>query len=152
MKELERFKDILDAEVEAARILDETQTERNQLLQHAQAKVSEAQTQVFRSSSTSDAPGLEKKLHRHFLREQVNKVNPRKEFFRIGLPAIREELEQLGVETQWTMSAKALEFKETQRIEQQITENPAIAAEWTRHQLEVEEAIEQSEEEALVSA
>lgn len=101
---------------------------------------------------SDDAPGLEKQLHRHFLREQVNKVNPRKEFFRIGLPAIRAELEQLGVETQWTMSAKALEFKETLRIEQQIIENPAIAAEWTRHQLEVEEAIEQSEEEALASA
>ncbi|MFI7885959.1 DUF4041 domain-containing protein [Pseudomonas juntendi] len=98
---------------------------------------------------SDDAPGLEKQLYRHFLREQVNKVNPRKEFFRIGLPAIRAELEQLGVETQWTMSAKALEFKETQRIEQQIIDNPAIAAEWTRHQLEVEEAIEQSEEEAL---
>lgn len=101
---------------------------------------------------SDDAPGLEKQLHRHFLREQVNKVNPRKEFFRIGLPAIRAELEKLGVETQWTMSAKALEFKETQRIEQQIIENPAIAAEWTRHQLEVEEAIEQSEVEALASA
>jgi hypothetical protein len=101
---------------------------------------------------SDDAPGLEKQLHRHFLREQVNKVNPRKEFFRIGLPAIRAELELLGVETQWTMSAKALEFKETQRIEQQIIENPAIAAEWTRHQLEVEDAIEQSEEEALASA
>ncbi|MNJ35596.1 hypothetical protein D3C77_303460 [compost metagenome] len=101
---------------------------------------------------SDDAPGLEKQLHRHFLREQVNKVNPRKEFFRIGLPAIRAELEELGVETQWTMSSKALEFKETQRIEQQILENPAVAAEWTRHQLEVEEAIELSEEEALASA
>jgi hypothetical protein len=101
---------------------------------------------------SDDAPGLEKKLHRHFLREQVNKVNPRKEFFRIGLPAIRSELEDLGVETLWTMSAKALEYKETQRIELQILENPAIAAEWTQHQLEVEEAIEHSEEEALASA
>lgn len=101
---------------------------------------------------SDDAPGLEKKLHRHFLREQVNKVNPRKEFFRIGLPAIRSELEELGVETQWTMSAKSLEFKETKRIEQQIIDSPAIAAQWTRHQLEVEETIEQSEEDALATA
>ncbi|MNL32480.1 hypothetical protein D3C87_1543370 [compost metagenome] len=101
---------------------------------------------------SDDAPGLEKKLHRHFLREQVNKVNPRKEFFRIGLPVIRAELEDLGVETLWTMSAKALEYKETQRIELQILENPAIAAQWTQHQLEAEEAIEHSEEEALASA
>ncbi|MNJ77053.1 hypothetical protein D3C77_744650 [compost metagenome] len=68
------------------------------------------------------------------------------------MPAIRAELKELGVETQWTMSAKALEFKETQRIDQQIVENPAIAAEWTRHQLEVEKTIELSEEEALASA
>ncbi|WP_190306042.1 hypothetical protein [Pseudomonas oryziphila] len=39
------------------------------------------------------------------------------------------------------MNAKALEFRETQRIEQQIIENPAIAAEWTRHQIAAEEAI-----------
>lgn len=64
---------------------------------------------------------------------------------------IRTELEQLGVETQWTMSAKALEFRETLRIEQQIIENPGIAAEWTRHQIEAEEAIEQLEE-ALATA
>ncbi|MBK5012438.1 DUF4041 domain-containing protein [Pseudomonas sp. S60] len=100
---------------------------------------------------SDDAPGFERQLHRHFLREQVNKVNPRKAFFRIGLPAIRAELEQLGAEPQWTMSAKAIEYRETQRIEQQIIENPAIAAEWTRHQIEAEEAIEQVEEEALAS-
>lgn len=51
------------------------------------------------------------------------------------------------------MSAKALEFRETLRIGQQIVENPAIAAESTGHQIEAEEAIQQSEEaEALVSA
>lgn len=98
---------------------------------------------------SDNAPGLEKQLHRHFLREQVNKVNPRKEFFRIGLPAIRQELEALGVETQWTMSAKAREYRESLRIEEQILDNPAIAAEWTRHQLEVEESIEQAEEEIV---
>lgn len=98
---------------------------------------------------SDDAPGLEKQLHRHFLREQVNKVNPRKEFFRIDLPSIRKELESLGVETQWTMVSQALEYHETLRIEEQIRENPAVAAEWTRHQLAVEETIAQEEEAAL---
>lgn len=98
---------------------------------------------------SDNAPGLEKQLHRHVLREQVNKVNPRKEFFRIGLPAIRQELEALGVETQWTMRAKAREYRESLRIEEQILDNPVIAAEWTRHQLEVEESIEQAEEEIV---
>ena len=88
---------------------------------------------------SEDAPGLEKSLHRHFLRQQVNKVNPRKEFFRIGLEDIRSELEELGIETHWTMLAEAHDYRESQRIEQQILENPAIAEEWTRHQqLEIE--------------
>lgn len=87
---------------------------------------------------SDDAPGLEKTLHRHFLRRQMNKVNPRKEFFRLELAEIRTELESLGVETLWTMTAEAHEYRETIRIEQQIRENPVIEQQWTRHQLELE--------------
>ncbi|MBO0643620.1 DUF4041 domain-containing protein [Pseudomonas stutzeri] len=100
---------------------------------------------------SDDAPGLEKQLHRHFLRQQINKVNPRKEFFRLELEEIRQELETLGVETHWTMSALAHEFRETLRIEQQIRDNPAIAAEWTRHQIEAEAALDIVEEEEVLS-
>ena len=87
---------------------------------------------------SDDAPSLEKTLHRHFLRRQMNKVNPRKEFFRLGISEIRAELESLGVETLWTMAAEAHEYRETIRIEQQIQENPVIEQQWTRHQLEHE--------------
>ncbi|MGP5284067.1 DUF4041 domain-containing protein [Pseudomonas helleri] len=87
---------------------------------------------------SDDAPSLEKTLHRHFLRRQMNKVNPRKEFFRLGLSEIRTELESLGVETLWTMAAEAHEYRETIRIEQQIQENPVIEQQWTRYQLEHE--------------
>ncbi|ETK19966.1 hypothetical protein H097_05091 [Pseudomonas sp. FH4] len=97
---------------------------------------------------SDDAPGLEKTLHRHFLRRQMNKVNPRKEFFRLVLTEIRAELESLGVETHWTMAADAHEFRETIRLEQQILENPVIAQQWTRHQLEFEpqEELEEAQE------
>lgn len=87
---------------------------------------------------SDDAPGLEKALHRHFLRKQMNKVNPRKEFFRISLNEIREELERLGHNIHWTMKAEAAEYRASLQIEQQILENPSIEAEWTRHQLQVE--------------
>lgn len=97
---------------------------------------------------SEDAPGLEKALHRHFIREQINKVNPRKEFFRLRISDIRKELEALGVNAQWTMTAAALEYRESQRIEQQIRENPAIAAEWTRVQeREAEEILATAEDE-----
>lgn len=94
---------------------------------------------------SEDAPSLEKQLHRHFLRQQVNKVNPRKEFFRLGITDIKQELEVLGVQTQWTMTAQAREYRETQQIEQQIRENPVVAAEWTRHQMEYEEVADEAE-------
>ena len=95
---------------------------------------------------SDDAPSLEKTLHRHFLRRQMNKVNPRKEFFRLGISEIRAELESLGVETLWTMAAEAHEYRETIRIEQQIRENPVIEQQWTRHQLEHEVDNELEEE------
>ena len=85
---------------------------------------------------SDDAPSLEKTLHRHFLRRQMNKVNPRKEFFRLGISEIRAELESLGVETLWTMAAEAHEYRETIRIEQQILDNPVIEEQWTRYQIE----------------
>lgn len=99
---------------------------------------------------SDDAPGLEKALHRHFLRQQVNKVNPRKEFFRLNLQEIRQELEVLGIETHWTMAAEAHEYRETLRIEQQILENPSVAEEWTRHQQE-EIEIEVADETEVVA-
>jgi hypothetical protein len=94
---------------------------------------------------SEDAPSLEKSLHRHFLRQQLNKVNPRKEFFRIGLPEIRTELEKLGVSTHWTMKAEAQDYRASLQIEQQIRENPSVEMEWTRHQLAIEEEIEHEE-------
>ena len=97
---------------------------------------------------SEDAPTLEKKLHRHFLRQQVNKVNPRKEFFRLGVADIRREVESFGVVAHWTMASEAQHYRETLRIEQQILENPAIEREWTRHQLEFEPLQEEEEAEA----
>lgn len=67
---------------------------------------------------SDDAPALERALHRRFVRAQVNKVNARKEFFRVPLPELRAELERHGVAATWTMLAECREWKETQAIEQ----------------------------------
>lgn len=82
---------------------------------------------------SDDAPALEKALHHHFLGKQVNKVNPRKEFFRIDLTSIRRELEQLGVETLWTMTAEAAEYRATRRIEQGAGKDAGALADESRH-------------------
>lgn len=92
---------------------------------------------------SEDAPTLEKRLHRHFLRQQINKVNPRKEFFKIDLEGIREELNRLGVETHWTMLAEAHEYRESLKIEHEIAKNPNLEKEWAKHQIEYEPEQEQ---------
>lgn len=63
-----------------------------------------------------DAPTLEKTLHRKFVNNQVNKVNPRKEFFGVTLAEIREAIEEMGIEAHWTMTAEAREYYESQSM------------------------------------
>jgi hypothetical protein len=87
---------------------------------------------------SEDAPALELQLHNHFLLAQVNKVNHRKEFFKVDLKHIREELEKLGLTTKWTMTAAAAEYRETLTIEKMIKDDPKKREAWIKRQLELE--------------
>lgn len=82
-----------------------------------------------------DAPALERQLHKHFLINQINKVNHRKEFFRANLSDLRAQLEQLGVQAKWTMTAEAREYRETQAIENAIESDPTARERWLLRQL-----------------
>ena len=67
---------------------------------------------------SEDAPTLEKELHRRFNRESVNKVNPRKEFFRTSLAEIKQMVDNQGIaDVHWTMKAEAAEYRESLAIE-----------------------------------
>jgi DNA repair exonuclease SbcCD ATPase subunit len=85
---------------------------------------------------SEDAPGLERELHRRFVRHQVNKVNPRKEFFQVSLGDLRSQVEELGMEATWTMTAMATEYQESLAMADRLRDNPAMAEEWLRHQLD----------------
>ena len=87
---------------------------------------------------SDDAPALERNLHRHFLNNQVNKVNPRKEFFRVELTAIKTEIERLGIETKWTLAAEARQYRESLSVEKALANNTLDRAEWEKFQLENE--------------
>ena len=91
---------------------------------------------------SEDAPALERALHLHFLRNQVNKVNPRKEFFRLSLDEIKRHIDAQGIAAHWTMTALANDYRETLRIEQQIKESPEVERAWTQHQVAAELAQE----------
>jgi hypothetical protein len=81
---------------------------------------------------SEDAPKFEKELHKSFAVLQINKVNSRKEFFRIDLKTIREKIESLGVEAKWTMLAAASEYRESLALENKLARNGAAAQEWVR--------------------
>lgn len=85
---------------------------------------------------SNDAPALERDLHRHFLNNQINKVNPRKEFFRVDLAQIRSEIERLGIDTKWTLAATARQYRESLAVEQALTNDTRYRAEWEKFQLE----------------
>jgi DNA repair exonuclease SbcCD ATPase subunit len=60
-----------------------------------------------------DAPALEYQLHTEFDDLRVNKVNYRKEFFRLPLSRVREYLSGKGVDVSFTMVAEAHEYRES---------------------------------------
>lgn len=66
---------------------------------------------------SEDAPSLETALHKKFNELRVNKVNSRKEFFRLGLTDIRDAISELGITAHFTMLALAAEYRETLAIE-----------------------------------
>lgn len=71
---------------------------------------------------SNNAPALEHKVHRQLLAMQVNKMNFRKEFFRIGLTEIHQEIDKLKQGEDftikiWTDKAVAQEYKDSLEIE-----------------------------------
>jgi len=98
---------------------------------------------------SDDAPALEHSLHRHFLASQVNKVNPRKEFFRAPLTMIREEVEKLGIQASWTMAASAAQYRESQAIDRAVKDNPAAYQAWMKRQLVLERFTDDEADEDL---
>jgi hypothetical protein len=84
---------------------------------------------------SDNAPALELRLHELFTLKQVNKVNSRKEFFRVGVQEIREAIEKLGVTgVSWTMTAAAKEYRETLATEKRIQESAAEREKWVKQQ------------------
>lgn len=76
---------------------------------------------------SEDAPGLEKLLHKKFEGAQVNKMNPRKEFFKVPLSEIRDVVHETESDVHWTMAAEAAEYRETVALEKAMKEGTTIS-------------------------
>ncbi|AXV67727.1 hypothetical protein D0907_20575 (plasmid) [Pseudoalteromonas lipolytica] len=52
------------------------------------------------------------------MREQVNKVNPRKEFFKTSIAEVRQVVEQQDLlDVHWKLTAETAEYRESLAIE-----------------------------------
>lgn len=69
---------------------------------------------------STDAPSLEKRLHGILEAHRINKINPRKEFFKVPLTEIREVVEKSGYEVRWTVKAEAVEYRESLKLQQAL--------------------------------
>lgn len=95
---------------------------------------------------SNNAPGLERELHKKFMRLQMNKVNPRKEFFRVTLADIKTEVDKMDINVKWTMTAEARHYRESLAIEEAISSDKQKQIEWENYQLQAESAIIDEEE------
>ncbi len=66
---------------------------------------------------SEDSPALERELHQRFSSKRLNKINLRKEFSKTTAKEIRAIVEELDIETKWTMAAEAREYRESVAIE-----------------------------------
>lgn len=81
-----------------------------------------------------DAPALEKQLHKKFLKSQLNKINPRKEFFRLNIHDVRSYIDSMGIACKWTLAAEAKQYRETLKLEEEMKTNKQLEAEWEQYQ------------------
>ncbi|CAM4250169.1 DUF4041 domain-containing protein [Vibrio neonatus] len=76
---------------------------------------------------TSDAPSLEKELHRQFDHKRLNMVNRRKEFFNVELTKIKQAVEEFASEkVEFIETAVAQDYHETKAILKQAEMKEAI--------------------------
>ncbi len=81
---------------------------------------------------SDDAPALETALHHELALAQMNKVNPRKEFFKVDLSIIKKLVEGKGLQANWTIAAEAAEYRESLAIQERISTDPTERAKWAK--------------------
>jgi hypothetical protein len=100
--------------------------------------------------ASDDAPALETALHRRFVERQVNKVNKRKEFFRVSLKEIQEAAAEFGADASWTVAAEAAQYRESLALEQAMKTDTELKRRWLEEQATFQfddESMEEAEQE-----
>lgn len=76
---------------------------------------------------SNDAPALENALHKKFDGKRLNLVNTRKEFFRVGLSDIKNEVKKISPDVEFIETAEARDYRESQSILSQREQSKSTA-------------------------
>lgn len=69
---------------------------------------------------SENAPALENALHKKFHHRRVNRINERREFFRVSIEEIAEAVRQHNGEIEFIKEAEAIEFRKTTALLQEL--------------------------------
>jgi len=75
---------------------------------------------------SEDAPKLEKELHKVFDNQKVNMLNYRKEFFRVSLNEIEEQIKKNNIDVEFIKFAEAIEYRETLAILERLNSKEKV--------------------------
>jgi len=95
---------------------------------------------------SNDAPALEHAIHKMHAKNQLNKVNARKEFFRASLADIRKVIDEINVDVKWTLTAEARQYRETLVIEEALKRDPEYQKQWLERQAQLEMEFEHEDD------
>lgn len=68
---------------------------------------------------SENAPELENQLHKEFYDNRINKINDKREFFRVTLEEIKKASEKFGAKVEFTMVAEAEQYRQTLAMEKE---------------------------------
>jgi hypothetical protein len=77
---------------------------------------------------SEDAPALENKLHHLFSPQRVNRINERKEFFRVSIDEIAQAVRENHAEINLTLAAEAKEYRKTLALLREEQPTPPATA------------------------
>jgi hypothetical protein len=70
-----------------------------------------------------DAPALEREFHARFADRQVNRINQRREFFRVSLDEIAEFAKSKQLQLELTAISEAREYRQTLALLKQASQS-----------------------------
>lgn len=69
---------------------------------------------------SKNAPELEKLLHKEFYNQRLNKINDRREFFKVSLKRIEEVAQRYDADIKFTYEAEAEQYRRSLEIEKEL--------------------------------